>query len=79
MNGPDPARRPAAADARPAPVATVAASGLTADWCTTCKAYTRVTGEVVLITRDGVSTVGVFEWCEICDDAPDARQERCCG
>lgn len=47
------------------------------DWCKACKAYTRVTGDVLMLTPDGVSTIGTWTWCGICDDP--AHQETPCA
>lgn len=59
-------RRPV--EPRPAEVdVTAAASNVTAEWCTTCKAWTLLAGEIVLLTRDGVVQVGYWAWCETCD------------
>ncbi|GGQ50085.1 hypothetical protein GCM10010250_22110 [Streptomyces althioticus] len=38
------------------------------DWCPTCKAWTRLLGDILLLTPDGVSVVGTWTACEICDD-----------
>lgn len=45
------------------------------DWCRACKAWTRFTGDVLLLTPDGVSIVGAYAGCEICDD-PDTEGAR---
>ncbi|MER6367424.1 hypothetical protein [Streptomyces mirabilis] len=44
------------------------------DWCPTCKANTRLTGDVLMLTPDGVSVVGTWTACEICDD-PDGQED----
>lgn len=49
------------------------AANVTAEWCTTCKAWTLLAGEIVLLTTDGVVTVGVWAWCETCDPPEDSR------
>ncbi|MFF5668810.1 hypothetical protein ACFY8S_01515 [Streptomyces hygroscopicus] len=38
------------------------------DWCRTCKAHTRFTGDVLLLTPAGVAIVGAYAGCEICDE-----------
>lgn len=38
-------------------------------WCTTCKAWTQLTADLLLLAPDGVSHLGTWTWCEICDDA----------
>ncbi|MET9462442.1 hypothetical protein ABZY05_46845 [Streptomyces canus] len=43
------------------------------DWCRTCKAWTRVTGDILMLTAGGVSVVGTWTACEICDDQEDDR------
>lgn len=43
----------------------------TAEWCTACKAFTLLTGAVLMLCHGGVSTVGRWTWCEICDDPAD--------
>ncbi|MGW2074209.1 hypothetical protein ACWCPK_38210 [Streptomyces sp. NPDC001953] len=53
---------------QPAPVIVTVDPGTPReDWCTACKAYTRLVGAIALLTSDGVSTVGEWEWCEFCD------------
>ncbi|BBA98345.1 hypothetical protein RVR_4489 [Actinacidiphila reveromycinica] len=39
-----------------------------ASWCAVCKAWTCLTVGLLLLTPDGISTVGTRTWCEICDD-----------
>jgi hypothetical protein len=45
------------------------------DWCPACKAWTRLTGDVLMLTPDGVSLIGTWTVCEICDD-PDQEDDR---
>lgn len=53
---------------RPADVeVTASAANVSAEWCSTCKAYTLLAGEIVLLTPGGVATVGYWAWCETCD------------
>lgn len=40
-------------------------------WCTTCKAWTHITTDLLLLAPGGVSVLGRWAWCEICDD-PDS-------
>jgi hypothetical protein len=50
-------RRPV--EPRPADVeVTASAANVSAEWCSTCKAYTLLAGEIVLLTPSGVATVG---------------------
>lgn len=59
-------RRPV--EPRPADVeVTASAANVSAEWCSTCKAWTLLAGEIVLLTPDGVATVGYWAWCETCD------------
>jgi hypothetical protein len=59
-------RRPV--EPRPADVeVTASAANVSAEWCSTCKAYTLLAGEMVLLTPGGVATVGYWAWCETCD------------
>lgn len=61
----------------PAPlVVTVDTGEARQEWCTACKAYTRLTGDVLMLTPDGVSTVGTWTACEICDDPDDPEAAR---
>lgn len=39
-----------------------------AGWCTACKAWTHITTDLLLLTPDGVATVGTLAWCEVHDD-----------
>ncbi|MFI0934588.1 hypothetical protein ACH4RG_23060 [Streptomyces sp. NPDC021019] len=39
-------------------------------WCPECKAETRITTDLLLLAPEGVSHVGTWTWCEVCDD-PD--------
>ncbi|MBT2490636.1 hypothetical protein J7E96_19375 [Streptomyces sp. ISL-96] len=50
---------------------TITSSTPTETWCTACKAYTRLTGTLLALTPDGVSTLGPWTWCDICDDPTD--------
>lgn len=61
-------------EAPPAPSLTVTllpGTDTREDWCTACKAYTRLTGTVLILTPNGVATAGDWAWCEICDDPTD--------
>ncbi|MGW3971196.1 hypothetical protein ACWEFD_18090 [Streptomyces ardesiacus] len=49
------------------------AANVVAEWCSTCKAYTLLAGEIVLLTRDGVAHVGYWAWCETCDPPEVSR------
>ncbi|QKW06940.1 hypothetical protein HUT18_11580 [Streptomyces sp. NA04227] len=40
-------------------------------WCADCKAWTQITTPLLLLSPGGVATVGIWTWCEICDD-PDS-------
>lgn len=42
------------------------------EWCTTCKAWSRLTGSL-LLTTDGVAMVGAWSWCEFCEDPADGE------
>lgn len=62
---------------RPAPAARPLWTGLAlhhgtlrSGWCPACKAYTRITTDLLLLSPEGVAPVGTWTWCEICDD-PD--------
>lgn len=44
------------------------------DWCHVCKAETRFTGDVLLLTPDGVAVVGSYAGCEICDEPEEAER-----
>lgn len=61
-------RQDPAAPPGPGGGVTLAPGDVREDWCTVCKAYTRFTGAMLLLTPDGVTTVGYWVWCEICDD-----------
>ncbi|MFD8820755.1 hypothetical protein ACFV1C_00050 [Streptomyces sp. NPDC059605] len=37
-------------------------------WCTDCKARTRLSTDVLLLTPEGVSTLGAWSWCEVHED-----------
>ncbi|MEV5930932.1 hypothetical protein ACPCSG_23580 [Streptomyces cellulosae] len=37
-------------------------------WCDACRAWTRLAGDILMLTPDGVSVVGTWTACEICDD-----------
>jgi len=61
---------------QPRPGPPVLAPGdVRADWCPACKAWTRAVGAVLLLTPDGVATVGTWAWCEICDDPTDQQHD----
>ncbi|MGA5497712.1 hypothetical protein ACPCSP_25445 [Streptomyces cinereoruber] len=65
MNTPRPARPQA-----PPGVALQPGTAVT-DWCALCKAWTRQTVALLLLTVDGVAPAGSWSWCEIHDD-PDS-------
>ncbi|WP_433341713.1 hypothetical protein [Streptomyces sp. CA-253872] len=64
-----PARPPA-----PDLVVTVTPGTPAPDWCPDCKAYTRLAGSLVALGPTGVTEVGAYTWCEVCDD-PDMPKE----
>lgn len=67
-----PGRRRTAAPARPVWTALVLHAGtVETGWCAACKAWTQLTADLLLLTPEGVSTVGTRTWCEVCDD-PDS-------
>lgn len=45
-------------------------------WCTACKAWTRLTADLSLLTPDGISMLGSRTWCEICDDTDNPLPPR---
>ncbi|WP_030672438.1 hypothetical protein [Streptomyces sp. NRRL B-1347] len=53
---------------------TVQIGGVRAEWCATCKAWTKTTGDAQLLTPDGVTALGTWGVCQICED-PEVRQE----
>ncbi|MFC8465991.1 hypothetical protein [Streptomyces sp. NPDC057250] len=75
MTGPRP--RPTAA---PDPRLTLTSSTPVEEWCADCKAFTRVTARLLVLTADGVGDLGPWTWCEVCDD-PDQTlpDRRTCG
>ncbi|MCY0957731.1 hypothetical protein [Streptomyces sp. H27-H5] len=60
-------------------VLTVAVGTPTEEWCTACKAYTRLAGDLLILAPGGVSRIGTWTWCEICEDPRDRREERTRG
>lgn len=60
-----------AARSLPLPAPIVPGADWRTEWCTTCKAWTRLTGSVVMLTPYGLATAGTWAWCEICDDPAD--------
>lgn len=59
---------------RAAAAVTVTATTSTDDapsWCPACKAFTVLTGVVVMLTPNGTSVADRWKWCEICDDPAD--------
>ncbi|MDX3239373.1 hypothetical protein PV392_27535 [Streptomyces sp. ME03-5709C] len=60
----------------PAMALTVAPSRVRSAWCGSCKAYTLLAGDLVLLTPEGVSTLGTWTWCEVCDDPADQTDTR---
>jgi hypothetical protein len=63
-----PRRRPPVPPPLPVLTVYVMAGEPRPDWCQVCKAYTRFTGDVLLLTPAGVSLVGAYAGCEICDE-----------
>ncbi|MFD6128613.1 hypothetical protein ACFWC2_14565 [Streptomyces diastaticus] len=45
-------------------------------WCPVCKAWTRFTGDVLYLDRGGVSVVGSYAGCEVCDEPDDRKADR---
>ncbi|WP_331756206.1 hypothetical protein OHA04_45710 (plasmid) [Streptomyces sp. NBC_01590] len=74
MTRPDQARHAPAIEPPPALPVPLAAGDVHADWCPVCKAYTVLTGTTLLLTSGGVSTVGTWQWCEVCDDPTDQQE-----
>ncbi|MFF4292099.1 hypothetical protein ACFY0N_00410 [Streptomyces vinaceus] len=67
MNG-QPGRRGAEIH-KPAPERVALHPGTTREtWCKDCRAWTRITAELLLITDEGVGPAGVLTWCEVCED-----------
>ncbi|MFB8402199.1 hypothetical protein [Streptomyces sp. NPDC055912] len=52
---------------------TVSTGTPTEEWCDGCKAYTRLSGPLLLLAPGGVSTIGTWSWCEICEDPADQQ------
>lgn len=48
-------------------------------WCTACKAFTLLDGEVWLLTRTGLAQVGTWQWCEVCGVPGGEQQVRTAG
>ncbi|MFJ3249080.1 hypothetical protein [Streptomyces sp. NPDC086782] len=62
---------------QPAPLTVAVDPGAPREtWCADCKAYTRIAGQVVILTPAGVTTVGAWSWCEICEDPDDQEVTR---
>ncbi|MGW6391210.1 hypothetical protein ACWFR1_12075 [Streptomyces sp. NPDC055103] len=40
-------------------------------WCANCRAWTRISADLLLLTLGGVTTAGTWAWCEVHDD-PDS-------
>lgn len=47
---------------------TVHTSTTSAEWCPACRAYTVLTGTVLLLTASGVTTLAAWSGCEICTE-----------
>ncbi|MFE3378713.1 hypothetical protein [Streptomyces anulatus] len=60
----------------PVPVQLAPGADWRIEWCEACKAFTRLAGSMLLLTTSGVSTVGAWAWCEICDDPADQEDRR---
>lgn len=66
-----PERRDTTAIAPPAPQGLALHHGtLQTGWCAACKAWTRITADLLLLAPDGLSTIGTLSYCEVCED-PD--------
>jgi hypothetical protein len=56
----------------PAVISAVTALGsICYAWCPHCKAFTLATGPVYLLTPHGVSAVGSWAACEVCERTPN--------
>ncbi|MDX2813422.1 hypothetical protein ABZ312_09585 [Streptomyces sp. NPDC006207] len=60
----------------PAPLLTVVPGNVVTAWCYRCKAWTRLDGQLLLLAAEGVSTVGTWSWCEICEDPSEQEVPR---
>ncbi|MGW4731824.1 hypothetical protein ACWEQC_22120 [Streptomyces shenzhenensis] len=68
--------RPEAPPPPPDLVLTVTPGTAAPEWCPACKAWTRVSGDLLLLAPGGVSVVGRYAWCEICDDPTVPEENR---
>lgn len=67
-----PARQARATVRKPAPYGLALHPGTPrTGWCTTCRAWTHISVDLLLFAPDGLSTVGTWAWCEVCED-PDS-------
>ncbi|WP_326814001.1 MULTISPECIES: hypothetical protein [unclassified Streptomyces] len=67
-----PTRQARATVRKPAPIGLLLHPGTPrTGWCTACKAWTHITTDLLLLTPDGVATVGTRSYCDICED-PDS-------
>lgn len=64
MNRPDPTAPPV--------TEAVHTSSLRATWCPVCKAWTGISGEVLLLDADGVTVLTTWSGCPLCVEE-DAR------
>ncbi|WP_433856663.1 hypothetical protein [Streptomyces kronopolitis] len=72
---PQPPRRSAAVLPLPTDLS-LHAGRLRTAWCDVCKAWTHLTADLLLLAPEGVSTIGVWSWCEVCDDPDDPLPAR---
>ncbi|MFB7496079.1 hypothetical protein ACFC09_15530 [Streptomyces sp. NPDC056161] len=57
-------------------VLTVTPGTATPEWCPACKAFTRLAGDLLLLDPGGVTVVGRYAWCQICDDPRMPKEAR---
>lgn len=67
---------PRAGTPHPGVVVTLHVGNIRSGWCPTCKAWTLLVGDMLHLTSDGVSVLGTWSGCEICDDPNDPEASR---
>lgn len=45
-------------------------------WCPSCRAWTSVAADLLLLSVEGVSSAGTLTWCDVCEDPRDPLPAR---
>lgn len=44
-------------------------------WCPSCRAWTSIAVDLLLLSTEGVRSAGALTWCDVCEDPRDPMPE----